>query len=205
MHEKVAWISHDFTQPFRMQLHLTSYSVLKRSRLLVATAVPELYSIPHIISRSFYGPCHHAPRSINALSPSVCLFTPGSHPSNKFHPSPSLPSAHPRSQQLFAEYHMSPLGEEGRERGDKGEGKSYPNGKRTSLLSPPYPPLLSLLPPDCLGCVCYTAAGSPRGRGSRFNRIAWFRNSLNLCPFLHTCSALLSTALSSTMCCAVGY
>ena len=57
--------------------------------------------------------------------------------------SSSLPSVHPRSQQLFAEYHMSPLGEEeeGRERGDKGEGKSYPNGKRTSLLllsSPPF-------------------------------------------------------------------
>ena len=118
----------------------------------------------------------------------VCLFTPKSHPSNKFHPSPPLRSPPlTRGPNSCSPNITCPLWE-GRERGDKGEGKSYPNGKRTSLLLPSLP-LLSLLPPDCLGCVCYTAAGFPRGIRGKFNRIGWFRNSLNLCPFLHTCSA----------------
>ena len=180
-----------------MQSQQTSETAQKRSRLPVATGSAELYSIPHIISHSFYGPCHHASRSINALSPTVCLFTPNSHPSNKFHPSPLRSPPFTRGPNSCSPNITCPLWgrRRGEKEGTKGRGKVIQTEKRTSLPSFSPLPLLSLLPPDCLGCVCYTAAGFSRGIGGRFNRIAWFRDSLNLCPFLHTCSAFSPLSL----------
>ena len=169
-----------------MQSQLTA----KAKPLACRYCSAELYSIPHIISRSFYGPCHHASRSINALSPTVCLFTPKSHPSNKFHPSPLRSPPFTRGPNSCSPNITCPLWERrrrGEKEGTKGRGKVIQTEREHPSFSPL--PLLSLLPPDCLGCVCYTAAGFPRGIGGKFNRIGWFRNSLNLCPFLHTCSA----------------
>ena len=170
-----------------MQSQLTA----KAEPLACRYCSAELYSIPHIISRSFYGPCHHASRSINALSPTaVCLFTPKSHPSNKFHPSPlRSPPPLTRGPNSCSPNITCPLWERRRRRGEKegtkGRGKVIQTEREHPSFSPPFTfaPRLSWV------CVCYTAAGFPREIGGRYIRIAWLRNSLNLCPFLHTCSA----------------
>ena len=157
-HEKVAWISQDITQPVGMQSQLNIRIGAKAEALACGYCSAELYSIPHIISHSFYGPCHHASRSINALSPAVCSFTPNSHPSNKFHPSPPLRSPPFTGGPNSCSPNITcPLWERRRRRGEKegtkGRGKVIQTEREHPSFSPL--PLLSLLPPDCLGCVLH--------------------------------------------------
>ena len=114
----------------------------------------ELYSIPHIISGSFYGPCHHASRSINALSPTaVCLFTPKSHPSNKFHPSPHRSPAVPTVVRRISHVPFGRVGGGENKRGQRGGEKL---SKRKENIPPsPLFPSFHFCPQIVLG-VCVT-------------------------------------------------